>query len=50
MPDIGNRVAEKDHPTLSGRGRLERGVGVAVAGELTEVIGEDGDARCPVAR
>ena len=48
MPDVGDRVAEKDDAILSGRGRLECGIGLAVAGQLAEVIGEDGDARSAV--
>ena len=45
LPDVGDGVAEKDDAVLSGRGRLERGVGIAVAGELAVVVGEDRNAR-----
>jgi hypothetical protein len=45
MPDVGDGVAEEDDAILAGGGRFERGVGVAVARQLAEIIGEDGDAR-----
>ena len=48
LPDIGDGISEEDDAVLSGRGRLEGGVGVAVAGELAVVVGEDRDARGPV--
>ena len=48
LPDVGDGIAKEDDAVLAGRGRLEGGIGVAVAGELAEVVGIDGDARGPV--
>ena len=48
LPDVGDGIAEKDDAVFAGRGRLEGGVGVTVAGELAEVVGKDGDARGPI--
>ena len=48
LPDIGDGISEEDDAVLSGRGRLEGGVGVAVAGQLAVVVGEDRNARGPV--
>ena len=48
LPDVGDGIAEEDDAVLAGRGRLEGGVGVAVAGELAVVVGEDRNARGPV--
>ena len=44
MPDISDGVAKKNNAILAGRGRFEGGIGIAVAGELAEIIGVDGDA------
>src|SRR5579863_1986574 len=48
VPDVGDGIAEEYDAVLAGRGRLEGSVGVAVAGELSEIVGENGDARGPV--
>ena len=45
MPQVGDGVTEKDDEALAGRGRLEHGVGLAIADQLAEVVGEDRDAR-----
>src|SRR6185312_3699364 len=45
LPDIGDGISEEDYAVLLGRGRLEGGVGVAVAGQLAVVVGEDRNAR-----
>src|SRR5580700_2085093 len=44
VPDVGDGVSEENDAVLAGCGRLEGGVGVTVAGELSEIVGEDGDA------
>src|SRR4029077_7413383 len=48
MPDVGDGVSEEDDAVLAGRGRLERGVGFAIAGEFAEVIAESGSLRVAV--
>src|SRR5258706_6604810 len=45
MPDVGDGVAEEDYAVLVGSGGLEGGVGLAVAGEFTEIIEQRGRLR-----
>ena len=48
LPNVGDGIAEEDNAVFAGRGRLEGGVGVAVAGELAVVVSEDGNPPGPV--
>ena len=45
MPDVGDGISEEDNAILAGRGRFEGGIGFAVAGELSEIVSEDRNAR-----
>ena len=45
LPVVGDGVAEEHDSILAGRGRLEGGVGLAIAFEFSEIVGVDGDAR-----
>src|SRR5258708_9156679 len=47
-PDVGDGVAEKNNPLLSGGGRLQRGIGVTIAPEFAEIVGQNGGFRKPV--
>ncbi len=48
LPDVGDGIAEEDDAVFARSWRFEGGVSIPIAGELSEVVSEDGDASGPI--